>query len=419
MGWLRAVLLLAGFSFAGGTWVDTSFVPPSLGFENQVRIYLPEGYDPQGSIDYPTIYWLHGWGGSHTSYSATVKYALDSLISSEQIVPVIMVKPHGSCPPYDGSMWANSILYGNYEDYVVYDLVDFMEQNYCVSIAPWKRCIAGHSMGAGGSMDIALRHPDRYRAVGSHAGPMDYSLVTEYLIPVVLSECPETEPPYSYEPGNGYYTDFLFMTGGAFSPNLSAPDSVNFLLDEYGEVVDSVYALYNLHNPAHMVKLLSPQPDMGIFLDCGENDDLVAVWLSNCAYSDTLSSLGIDHVFQSLPGIGHGMNTSRFIQELLFLDLQMTGIEGCPLLQAAVLQTPTPNPFSSATAIRFELPASSPTRISVYDISGRLVATLMDGMITAGTHSVEFDGSGLVSGVYLVRLTSGSDCATAKVVLVR
>jgi len=40
-------------------------------------------------------------------------------------------------------------------------------------------------------------------------------------------------------------------------------------------------------------------------------------------------------------------------------------------------------------------------------------------MMTAGIHSVEFDGSGLVSGVYLVRLTSGSECATARVVLVR
>jgi len=301
---------------------------------------------------------------------------------------------------------------------VVYDLVDFMEENHQVCTEPWKRCIAGHSMGAYGSMDIALRHPDWYRAVASHSGTMDFSLVDD-LILAVLSESPETEPPYTYEWGNGFYTNFLFLTGGAYSPNLNAPDSVDFLIDEYGGVVYSVYSLYNLHNPAHMVKLLSPQPDLGIFFDCGEEDSMVGLYESNCNYSDTLASLGIPHVFQSLPGVGHSMNTSRFIQEFLFLDQQMTGIEGGPVLQAAVLQTPTPNPFSSATAIRFELPASSPTRIDVYDVSGRLVDTLMDGMMTAGIHSVEFDGSGLVSGVYLVRLTSGSDCATAKVVLVR
>jgi len=276
-------------------------------------------------------------------------FALDSLISSGQIEPVIVIKPNGSCQPYGGSMWSNSILYGNYEDYVVYDLVNFMEENHQVCTEPWKRCIAGHSMGAYGSMDIALRHPDWYRAVASHAGGMDFSLVDD-LILAVLSESPETEPPYTYEWGNGFYTNFLFLTGGAYSPNLTSPDSVDFLIDEYGGVVDSVYSLYNLHNPAHMVKLLSPQPDLGIFFDCGEEDSMVGLYESNCNYSDTLASLGIPHVFQSLPGVGHSMNTSRFIQEFLFLDQQMTGIEGGPVLQAAVLQTPTPNPFSSATA---------------------------------------------------------------------
>ena len=422
MTFFRTALLMSGLSLAGGTWVDTVFVPPSLGFPNQVRIYLPEGYDPLGATEYPVIYWLHGWsvGGTpgHTAYEYLTKLALDSLISSEQIAPVMVVKPNGSCPPYGGSMWANSILYGDYEGYVVYDLVEFMEENYRVSTEAWERCIAGHSMGAGGSMDIALRHPDRYGAVASHAGPMDYSMVTEYLIPVVLSECPESEPPYSYDWGNGFYTNFLFMTGGAFSPNLSVPDSVDFLLNENGEVVDSVYARYNQHNPSQMVKLLSPQPDLGIFLDCGDKDDIVGVYVSNCTFSDTLTSLGIAHVFQSLPGVGHGMNLDRFIQELLFLDQQMTGIEGGPVLGASILHLPTPNPFSGSTGIRFELPAAGPTRIDVYDLSGRLVRTLLNGMMS-GEHSVDFSGSELASGVYLVRLASGSESAAAKVILVR
>jgi S-formylglutathione hydrolase FrmB len=423
MSCLRTLLLIAGLSFAGGTWVDTIFTAPSLGFPNQVRIYLPEGYDPQGSVDYPTIYWLHGWSTvgapGHVSYSVGTKTALDSLISSGQIEPVIVVKPNGSCSPYGGSMWANSELYGNYEDYVVYDLADFMEQNYCVFTEPLKRCIAGHSMGADGAMDLALRHPDRYRAVASHAGTMDYSLV-ELIIPVVLSECPESEPPYSYDWGNGFYTDFLFLSGGAFSPNLSAPDSVDYLLDEYGQVVDSVYALYDLHNPAHMVKLISPPPDLGIFLDCGEEDDILGVYESNCCYSDTLSSLSIPHVFQSLPGVGHGMILSRFIQEFLFLDQQMTGIQEDPMIPRAVdLRAPVPNPFSDICTVAFQVPEASFARLAVYDISGRLVDILFQGEASAGVHSLEFQGDHLSSGVYLIRLDSSDGQDTREVVLIR
>jgi endo-1,4-beta-xylanase len=116
------LMVLMGIHYAG-TWVDTTFTTPSLGFPNQVRIYLPDGYDPQGSVDYPTIYWLHGWmlggGPGHTASHIKHKTALDSLISSGQIEPVIVIKPNGSCDPYEGSNWANSMLNGNYEDYVV------------------------------------------------------------------------------------------------------------------------------------------------------------------------------------------------------------------------------------------------------------------------------------------------------------
>jgi len=97
-----------------------------------------------------------------------------------------------------------------------------------------------------------------------------------------------------------------------------------------------------------------------------------------------------------------------------------TGIWFDPALPDTLAITSVfPNPCKAAITIIFEQPVSGYSLLEFYDLSGRLVDTLMDGMMTAGMHSVEFDRSGLVSGVYLVRLTSGSECATAKVVLVR
>jgi len=55
----------------------------------------------------------------------------------------------------------------------------------------------------------------------------------------------------------------------------------------------------------------------------------------------------------------------------------------------------------------------------VFDTAGREVATLVDGRREAGSHTVTFDGSGLASGVYLVRLQAGDFVQTRKVVLLK
>jgi hypothetical protein len=78
-----------------------------------------------------------------------------------------------------------------------------------------------------------------------------------------------------------------------------------------------------------------------------------------------------------------------------------------------------PNPFNPTTGISYELRAASYTSLKVYDISGRLVATLVDGWKEAGTHEVTFDGSGLASGLYMVRMQAGEFSAMKKMMLVK
>nr|WP_255695611.1 T9SS type A sorting domain-containing protein [Rhodohalobacter sp. 614A] len=65
-----------------------------------------------------------------------------------------------------------------------------------------------------------------------------------------------------------------------------------------------------------------------------------------------------------------------------------------------------PNPFNPSTIISYELPQSSTVRLEIFDMIGRQVATLVDGMIEAGEHQVNFDASHLTSGIYLYRLTA-------------
>lgn len=66
-----------------------------------------------------------------------------------------------------------------------------------------------------------------------------------------------------------------------------------------------------------------------------------------------------------------------------------------------------PNPFNPTTQIPFELKEGGDVTIKVYDLTGREVATLVNGYQSAGSHTVTFDGAGLASGTYLYTLKSG------------
>jgi hypothetical protein len=78
-----------------------------------------------------------------------------------------------------------------------------------------------------------------------------------------------------------------------------------------------------------------------------------------------------------------------------------------------------PNPFNSTLRISFSLPHAENVKVTVYDITGRLVAALIHGNLDAGEHEIAFDGKSLASGIYFVRLKSVDVSQTWKIVLIR
>ncbi|MCL5021590.1 MAG: endo-1,4-beta-xylanase, partial [Bacteroidetes bacterium] len=78
-----------------------------------------------------------------------------------------------------------------------------------------------------------------------------------------------------------------------------------------------------------------------------------------------------------------------------------------------------PNPFNPTTMIHFALPSSGHVTLRVYDILGRIVETLVDGVENAGEHSVSFNGAGLASGVYFYRLQAGDRFLQKKMMLIK
>jgi len=66
-----------------------------------------------------------------------------------------------------------------------------------------------------------------------------------------------------------------------------------------------------------------------------------------------------------------------------------------------------PNPFNPSTAIRFELPNKSDVTLKVFVLLGREVATLLNGMLDAGTHTKIWNATGIPGGMYICRLQAG------------
>jgi flagellar hook assembly protein FlgD len=83
-----------------------------------------------------------------------------------------------------------------------------------------------------------------------------------------------------------------------------------------------------------------------------------------------------------------------------------------------------PNPFNPSTKISFALPQAAEVSLKIYDITGRLVQTLVDGVVEAGRHQTIWDGTNqhgvqVASGVYFYQLRAGEFKQVRKMSLVR
>jgi hypothetical protein len=102
----------------------------------------------------------------------------------------------------------------------------------------------------------------------------------------------------------------------------------------------------------------------------------------------------------------------------------VTGVEAeTPIVKrtssGVTLSQNVPNPFGKGTRIAFSLPKSGSVDLAVYDIAGRKVATLAQGVMSAGSHEVSWNGAKAPAGVYLYKLSFEGKTLTNRMVVVR
>lgn len=286
--------------------------------KRSVIIYLPPGYDREKKMRYPVVYLLHGFNGYGVGNKMWIREggvfnveAISHLIVEKKISPMIVVMPDGS-NRYGGSMYTDSITTGNWEDYIVRELVAYIDMNYRTIPRAENRGIAGTSMGGYGALKIAMKHPDVFGAVYGNS-----SCCLVLAPPTVLAESAGPAAKLtSFEEADKAPVPVRISLAyaAAFSPNPSNPP---FYADHLASANGSDAALstavlgrWHANIPINMVdQFVTNLRRLHIAFDIGTQDRLLE---SNRQFRDALKRNRVEHTYEEFEG-GHTDKTRERI----------------------------------------------------------------------------------------------------------
>ena len=318
---MRVILLILIFStvFTVKADVITSyFYSDALGYDMYYQIVLPPSYESNPDSTYPSIYFLHGFGVDYSWYGSLVS-VFEDMMASGEIRESILIKPDGFVIPYLGSMYTNSDYNGQFEDYIVQDLISHIDGSYNTIDHSSYRAIMGHSMGGYGAVKLSVKFPELFQVAASHSGPIAIENVIPDLLPVLLDET----GILGYQPWNGTVSLFMYSASAAFSPDVDDwPYYVDLPVDYYGNVIDEVWNLWLGHDPLTLAQEnLANIQSIRFYMDCGDQDDYL-FYNHSTSFSEFLDDENINHVYEIYPGdhFTQALNGDRFPYSLSFIE---------------------------------------------------------------------------------------------------
>ncbi|MFI5361501.1 MAG: alpha/beta hydrolase [Elusimicrobiota bacterium] len=145
----------------------------------EIPVYLPPSYGTKRGRRYPVLYYLPGFTGTgrgavnYNPWKETLVDRFDRLIGEGKAHEAILVIGDGFTS-YGGSQYLNSSATGRYEDFIVSELVGYIEDKFAVLRAPEGRALFGMSSGGYGALTLGMRHPDVFGHVYAHSGDMAF-----------------------------------------------------------------------------------------------------------------------------------------------------------------------------------------------------------------------------------------------------
>jgi len=303
-------------------------------------VYLPPGYE-EGAARYPVAWCLSGFTGrgrmmlNDNPWMPGIADRMDALIAQGLAKPMILALP--DCFTHlGGSQYVNSPALGDYEDYVIRELVPFVDGRYRTLPSAEHRGVIGKSSGGYGALMLGMRHPDVFTGVACHSGDLlfDYCYRRDFG-PALRSlakaggvgpflQSFRASPRKRHEDIGAIN---IIAMAAAYSPNVNAPPpwcDLPFDL-ETGVLDEAVWKRWLAFDPL----LLVDRHAAGLkklrllFLDCGKEDEFF-LDLGARAFVKRLRELGIPHEHEEFED-GHMSISYRMDRSLPKLSHALAG----------------------------------------------------------------------------------------------
>jgi S-formylglutathione hydrolase FrmB len=297
--------------------------------ERDLFVYLPPGYEDSGQR-YPTAYLLQAFGETAAEivtpstdgqrWSPPIEDVLEPVFRRMGVPPMIVAIPDG-WSKWGCGQWVDSPVTGNFEQYLVHDVVATVDAGYRTIPSAGSRGLFGFSSGGFGSWNVGSRNPDVFGALAMLSGD-SFLDMTHKFMPYKFFDSIWPEPPNGPIAGN-IWSELVYDYSATYSPN---PDNPPFYVDlpvawPSGELRQDVWDRWLAFDPVVNVldRLDNLRKLAGIMLDAGQKDDYNLHW-GHRLLSHHLTTAGIAHVATENPGNHGGRANERFQVALQWLS---------------------------------------------------------------------------------------------------
>jgi S-formylglutathione hydrolase FrmB len=305
----------------------------------ELYLYLPPSYDGDTGRRFPVVYCLTGFTGrgqmllNAQPFTPGLKERMDTLITQGSIAEMIVVMP--DCfTRLGGSQYINSEATGRYEDYLIQEIVPFVDSRFRTRAEAGARAVMGKSSGGYGALVHGMRHSDVFGLVASHSGDAYF----EYCYPPDFIK-------YVRHTGTGDPSAFLekfwreerkgkedvtllnvLAMSACYSPDESQPLRLRLPFDaRTGLIIPQVWERWLRHDPVRMVEHYARELRTLklLYLDAGTRDEF-ALDLGARILAARLKEHDIPFIHEEFDD-GHFNISYRYDRSLEHISRAMTG----------------------------------------------------------------------------------------------
>jgi S-formylglutathione hydrolase FrmB len=296
-------------------------------------VYLPPAYEEDRSRRFPVVYCLTGFMGrgqmllNVAPLTPSMAQRMDRLINAGTIKEMIVVMP--DCfTKFGGSQYINSSATGRYEDYLVEEIVPFVDERFRTRAARESRAVMGKSSGGYGALVHAMRHADLFGLAASHSGDcyFEYCYVPDFVIYVrEAKSAPAAFIEKFWKEEKKGKEDVRLMNvlamSACYSPDPSEPLGFRLPFDAHtGELNMAVWARWLEHDPVCLIERYQDalRSLNLLYLDAGTRDEF-ALDLGARILASRLGQYEIDFTHEEFDG-GHFNISYRYDRSLALIS---------------------------------------------------------------------------------------------------